>query len=330
MSTKTTPTTTLKTYCSSTLIDSTTEWERWVPMKPKLYDGVQLMNLCMLQKVDEMFTEAKIKYWICGGNLMGAIRHSGLIPHDDDIDIEIFENDLELVRKLPLCPPLYTNFIERAGQWEGHRVSKLKFFHDQFEIDIFPRRLQPEDHDSGGNDDVVADDSNTSPNYVNLTVMRNFPSHDEIFPLKRYDFHNIQVWGPGGCPDSYLNRCYGKDWKDTVCVWNHDYNNYHTKAFDKRKVVLPLEVYNKIVSEAGICPPQAKATADLTFRKLCREYNSNNDNTVGDGGVAEEDKDHPFLKDYEKYRTQRTWRWNRSDAEWRDQKQQQEEQNEDE
>ena len=113
MSTKTPTTEIVDKDCNSflALIEPTTEWERWLPMKPKLYDGVQLMNLCMLQKVDEMFTEAKIPYWICGGTLIGAIRHSGLIPHDDDVDIEIFEKDLDLVRKIPLSPPLYTNFI---------------------------------------------------------------------------------------------------------------------------------------------------------------------------------------------------------------------------
>ena len=172
----------------------------------------------------------------------------------------------------------------------------------------------------------MADDLDTRPDDV--AVFRNFPSKHEVFPLKRYNFHNIQVWGPGGCPDSYLNRCYGKDYKYTVCVWNHDYNNYHTKAFDRRKVVLPLEAYNRIVSEAGIRPPQAEATADLTFRKLCQEYDNISD--VDSRAVAGEDGDHPFIVDYQKYRSQRTWRWNRSDAEWRDQQQQQEDQTEDE
>ena len=41
--------------------------------------------LAMLQTVDELFTGAKIPYWLCGGTLMGVERHRGFIPHDDDM-----------------------------------------------------------------------------------------------------------------------------------------------------------------------------------------------------------------------------------------------------
>ena len=47
----------------------------------------------MLQKAHELLTQADIPYWICGGALIGAIRHEGLIPHDDDIDLDDFFGD---------------------------------------------------------------------------------------------------------------------------------------------------------------------------------------------------------------------------------------------
>lgn len=43
----------------------------------------------LCQSVDEMLTAAGVDYWIVGGTLLGALRHGGLIPHDDDIDIEV-------------------------------------------------------------------------------------------------------------------------------------------------------------------------------------------------------------------------------------------------
>jgi hypothetical protein len=251
------------------------QWERWMPMHKQLFHGVQNLHLCMLQKLDEMLNDAGIPYWICGGTLLGAIRHSGFIPHDDDIDIEIRVSDLNAVANIPLDEPLFSGFQLDAGLWEGHRVSKLRFFEGEFEVDIFQR---PDD----------------------LPGSKSFPSKEEIFPLERYKFHNTEVWGPNKemC-GSYLDRCYGPDWRETVCVWNHDFNYYHTKAFDQRKVVLPLCEYNRILAGAGIRPPVAESSADVTFQKVCTEN--------GD----------TFLDDYRKYRSQRTFRWNKADAEWR-------------
>lgn len=41
----------------------------------------------ILAFIDRRCTEQGIRYWVCGGTLLGTIRHQGFIPWDDDIDI---------------------------------------------------------------------------------------------------------------------------------------------------------------------------------------------------------------------------------------------------
>lgn len=48
---------------------------------------LQLIQLSMLKDVAAYFDSHKIDYYLSDGTLLGAVRHQGFIPWDDDIDI---------------------------------------------------------------------------------------------------------------------------------------------------------------------------------------------------------------------------------------------------
>ena len=63
------------------------------------------IDLGLLEKFDAFARENGLTYWLFWGTLLGAVRHKGFIPWDDDIDIAMPQHDylrlVELLRQNP-------------------------------------------------------------------------------------------------------------------------------------------------------------------------------------------------------------------------------------
>jgi len=170
----------------------------------------------LLYIIDKIFTENEIEFWMDGGTFLGAIRHKGIIPHDDDGDIQVWDHDEELIKSLQ--PELAKYNIILKPIWFGYKLyfndaASIKGYDWKYPaIDIFPVKA------------------------VNNKLIYSYPKAQEtwskcyhdletLFPLKQYKFGSFTL--PGASERSvktYMDRCYGSDWS-THAYQQFDHQN---------------------------------------------------------------------------------------------------------
>ena len=68
-------------------------------MDDKTLKKLHQIGLEVLIEVDRVCKKYDIPYFLCGGTLLGSLRHKGFIPWDDDIDIGMLRSDYEYFEK---------------------------------------------------------------------------------------------------------------------------------------------------------------------------------------------------------------------------------------
>lgn len=112
-------------------------------------------NLKMLKEIDRICRKYKIKYALDAGTLLGAVRHQGFIPWDDDMDIVMFRDDYERFQAIApqefTEPYFYQNSYTDQVTWPFSKLRDSRTtaaeknftglgssFHQGIFIDIFP------------------------------------------------------------------------------------------------------------------------------------------------------------------------------------------------
>ncbi len=123
-------------------------------------EEIKSLQLQILLQFHEYCTEHALNYFITYGTLIGAVRHQGFIPWDDDIDVMMprpdYEKFLELSQKVPvskyLCSKHYSfskhynaPFVKLTDiRTNGHEMHLNKNIMCGVWIDIFPIDGVPE------------------------------------------------------------------------------------------------------------------------------------------------------------------------------------------
>ena len=121
---------------------------------------IQGVLLEMMLKLDGVLAEHDIRYSLDAGTLLGAVRHEGFIPWDDDIDIIVPRPDFEELCSHPEWAPVGTEFLCPGDDhylmpyikfvshsWIAQEDALSGVFKEYLWIDIFPADCIPDDRD---------------------------------------------------------------------------------------------------------------------------------------------------------------------------------------
>ena len=86
---------------------------------------IQLICTQMLKRFDKICRENNLTYCAAGGTMLGAVRHGGFIPWDDDIDINMPRADYEKLLQLQYEDEQYAILNYRYTKGYYHAFSKM-------------------------------------------------------------------------------------------------------------------------------------------------------------------------------------------------------------
>lgn len=87
------------------------------------YDGkldqIKNIEISILKEVDKICRDNDITYFLSGGSMLGAVRHGGVIPWDDDVDIAMLREDYnrfkEIAKDKISSDLIYQTYSNRDG-----------------------------------------------------------------------------------------------------------------------------------------------------------------------------------------------------------------------
>lgn len=204
-----------------------------------------------LLDVHDFFITCNIPYWIDSGTLLGSVRHRGLIPWDDDLDLCIFEeNEQNFIEQFPLLRQI------------GYEIVGMPFGYKIYATDGIPVGDYPWTHP--GCDIFIMATDGIKAFYKHRgfgrerALKKNLEIDlEDILPLRTYTFGLLNVMGPRN-PMPYLYNWYG----DTCLEMAYRDYDHGTESpiqkgvkllsGDDYKAALPLEPLTHHIGTRGM------------------------------------------------------------------------------
>ena len=95
---------------------------------------IQRVGLNILKEILVICKRHNLTYYVYGGTLLGAVRHQGFIPWDDDVDIAMSRKDFERLKQYQNEFPQYM-FLDTIQQ-KGHQWTAAHVVDTRYKLEV--------------------------------------------------------------------------------------------------------------------------------------------------------------------------------------------------
>ena len=187
------------------------------PKATGIVRDLQLVEVELLKEVDYVCKTAGFDYWLDFGTLLGAVRHKGFIPWDDDIDIsmprEYYEKFIETFNNLTRNKKMNARYL-RKGKKASNYFIKIEYIDTPITLDVFPYDFYGE----------------------NLTEEKRNELNENLKQLRDEEINRI-VWSKGLTDNEIKEKI--ETLKNKILV-----NGYHTKE-SKTDLVWGVDFFHR-------------------------------------------------------------------------------------
>lgn len=187
----------------------------------------QQLRIKTLKKLYEVFNEYNIECWLGYGTLIGCLRHDGIIPWDDDIDICMNRRDYDLLfsinweeYNIKITKPYDSNMVlySMSATYTNDTGQQLIVGNSTVDLFIVPVGLK----------------SNEGGYYRHEEELM----EDEIYPLVSSKFEGFDCLIPNNPYSFFKRRYFNMDVLNFCSIWNRNINNLYQKEFNHNKYLI--------------------------------------------------------------------------------------------